>query len=83
MAPVLRQANEDTTASTWLTLSDYLPLLAEAAPEALLGELRRCIAQQHPFAQHLLDAVADERVWHVAASELLNMQSREALELHR
>ena len=75
VAPVLRQASEDTTALTWLTLSDYVPLLAEAAPEALLAALRTCIGQQHPFAQHLLDAVADERVWHIAAPELLSVQS--------
>ena len=75
VAPVLRQANEDTTALTWLTLSDYVPLLAEAAPDALLAALRTCIGQQHPFAQYLRDAVADERVWYVAAPELLSVQS--------
>ena len=75
VGPVLRRANEDTTASTWLTLSDYLPLLTEADPDAVLGALRTCIGQQHPFAQHLLDAAANERAWHVATSELLSVQS--------
>ena len=75
VAQVLRQANEDGTASTWLTLSEFLPLLAEAAPDALLAALRTCIAQQHPFAHHLLDAAADERVWHVALPELMSVQS--------
>ena len=75
VAPILRQANEDATASTWVTLSKFLPLLAEAAPDALLAALRTCIAQQHPFAQHLLEGDASELGWHVPLSELISVRS--------
>ena len=77
--PVMRQANEDGTASTWVTLSKFLPLLAEAAPAALLAALRKCIAQQHPFAQRLLEGAASEMGWSFAPSELIDVRS--ALEI--
>ena len=75
----MRQANEDGTASTWVTLSKFLPLLAEAAPDALLAALRKCIAQQHPFAQRLLEGAASEMGWSFAPSELIDVRS--ALEI--
>ena len=75
VVPVLRQANEDATASTWVTLSKFLPLLAEAAPDALLAALRKCIAQQHPFAQHLLEGASSEMGWSFAPPELIDVRS--------
>ena len=39
---LLRSAMEDATPSTWIAITDTLPLLAEAAPEAVLDSLRTC-----------------------------------------
>ena len=48
---LLKSAMEDPTASTWIAVTDTLPLLAEAAPEAVLESLRTCIAEQHAFSE--------------------------------
>ena len=42
---------EDATPSTWIAITDTLPLLAEAAPEAVLDSLRTCIADKHTFSE--------------------------------
>ena len=42
---------EDATPSTWIAVTDTLPLLAEAAPEAVLDSLRTCIADKHTFTE--------------------------------
>ena len=48
---LLRSAMEDATPSTWIAVTDTLPLLAEAAPEAVLESLRTCVAEQHAFSE--------------------------------
>ncbi len=48
---VLRTAIDDPTPRTWLALVDVLPLLGEAAPDAVLQALRSCLADQHTFTQ--------------------------------
>ncbi len=48
---LLRSAMDDATPRTWDAVSDTLPLLAEAAPEAVLEALRTCLAESHAFAQ--------------------------------
>ena len=48
---VLRTAIDDPTPRTWLALVAVLPLLGEAAPDAVLQALRSCLADQHAFAQ--------------------------------
>ena len=48
---LLRSAMDDATPRTWAAVSDTLPLLAEAAPEAVLEALRTCLAESHAFAQ--------------------------------
>ncbi len=48
---LLRSAMDDATPRTWTSISDSLPLLAEAAPEAVLEALRTCLAESHAFAQ--------------------------------
>ena len=48
---LLKSAMEDPTASTWIAVTDTLPLLAESAPEAVLESLRTCIAEQHAFSE--------------------------------
>ena len=47
---VLRSANKDATTKTWEVVVEVLPLLAEAAPEAVLGALRTCLSEPHEFA---------------------------------
>ncbi len=46
----LRAANEDATPNTWSAVAEVLPLLAEAAPAAVLELLRSCLAKSHAFA---------------------------------
>ncbi len=46
---LLRSAMDDATPRTWTAISDVLPLLAEAAPDAVLQSLRSCFAEQHAF----------------------------------
>lgn len=48
---LLRSAMDDATPRTWAAVSDTLPLLAEAAPDAVLEALRTCLAESHAFAQ--------------------------------
>ena len=48
---VLRSAMDDPTHRTWSALVDVLPLLVEAAPDAVLQALRSCLADQHAFTQ--------------------------------
>ena len=48
---VLRSAMDDPTPRTWTALTDVLPLLAEAAPDAVLQALRSCLADQHSFTR--------------------------------
>ena len=52
---LLKSAMEDPTASTWIAVTDTLPLLAEAAPEAVLESLRTCIAEQHAFSEAMFN----------------------------
>ena len=48
---LLRSAMEDATPRTWIAVTDTLPLIAEAAPEAVLEALRTCIAEQHAYSE--------------------------------
>ncbi len=48
---VLDSAMDDTTPSTWIAVTDALPILAEAAPDAVLKSLRTCVAEQHAFTE--------------------------------
>ena len=48
---VLRSAESDATPKTWATVSEVLPLLAEAAPETVLEGLRTCLSGPHAFAR--------------------------------
>ena len=48
---ILRSANDDATPGTWTVVSEVIPLLAEANPEAVLDSLRTCLSIPHPFAR--------------------------------
>lgn len=48
---VLRSADEDASPKTWNAVTEVLPLLAEADPEAVLSSLRTCLAERHAFAE--------------------------------
>ena len=50
---ILRSANRDTTPRTWIVISGALPLLAEAAPEAILDSLRSCLSGPHRFVRDM------------------------------
>ena len=51
---LLRQANDDRSGQTWISLADVLPLLAEAAPDAFLRALDTATSGANPVIQRLL-----------------------------
>lgn len=51
VSQILGSANEAADPSTWASVSEVLPLLVEAAPEAVLTGLRSCLSTPHPFAE--------------------------------
>ncbi len=52
---LLRQANEDRTGELWRSLSDVLPLLAEAAPRVFLEAVRRGTTGDAPPLRAMFD----------------------------
>jgi hypothetical protein len=59
---LLRQANQDASGVAWASLSDQLPLLAEAAPESFLGAIEEGLSGPSPviqlmFADHRQDSL--------------------------
>ncbi|MCY3807380.1 MAG: hypothetical protein OXG91_12985 [bacterium] len=53
VARILRAASDDPDPTTWVSVADILPLLAEAAPAPVLAGLRSCLAEPHRFASVL------------------------------
>ena len=53
VARILRAASDDPNPTTWVSVADNLPLLAEAAPGPVLAGLRSCLAAPHRFASVL------------------------------
>lgn len=53
VAHLLRQANEDPSGQFWASLSDVLPLLAEAAPDAFLNAVDTASADADPVIRKL------------------------------
>ena len=51
---LLQSAMDDATPRTWTAISDVLPLLAEADPDAVLRALRRCLVDQHAFTEAII-----------------------------
>ncbi|WP_420439786.1 hypothetical protein [Candidatus Poriferisodalis sp.] len=51
---LLQSAMDDATPRTWTAISDTLPLLAEADPDAVLQALRKCLVDQHAFTEVIL-----------------------------
>jgi hypothetical protein len=49
VARLLRRANDDTTGQLWQSLSDVLPLLAEAAPSVFLGAVEGGLEGEPPL----------------------------------
>lgn len=58
---VLRRAQQDPTTRTWWAVSEVLPLLAEAEPEAVVEALRECLSRSHEFARAMFADGASER----------------------
>ena len=50
VAEILRRANDDADPARWASLAEVLPLLVEAAPDAVLAGLRSCLSGTHYFA---------------------------------
>ena len=70
---VLRSAMDDATPSTWIAVTGTLPLLAEAAPDAVLESLRTCVAEQHAFTQVMFTDHADHSFGFSASSPHLRI----------
>ncbi|WP_101254325.1 hypothetical protein [Streptomyces barkulensis] len=59
------RANEDDTAQLWTSISDVLPLLAEAAPDAFLRAVSKATVGTEPLAKRLFQDI-DNR-WNVSS----------------
>jgi hypothetical protein len=61
VAQLLRRANEDLTGDLWASLTDVLPLLAEAAPDVFLREVQEGLRERSEplLAKIFLDAQGD------------------------
>ena len=58
---ILRRANDDADPTRWASVAEVLPLLVEAAPDAVLAGLRSCLSGAHPFALGMFaDSQANE-----------------------
>ncbi len=76
---VLRRAQQDPTTRTWCAVSEVLPLLAEAEPEAVIEALGACLSQSHEFARGMFADSASERFGLSARSP--HIQVLDALEV--
>lgn len=59
------RANEDETAQLWTSISGVLPLLAEAAPDALLRAISEATHGEDPLAKRLFQDTDDR--WNVSS----------------
>lgn len=59
------RANEDETAQLWTSMSDVLPLLAEAAPDAFLRAISEATTGAEPLAKRLFQDTDDR--WNVSS----------------
>lgn len=50
---LLKNANEDTSGQTWASMSDVLPLLAEAGPDAFVDEVTKGVAGDDPVLRRM------------------------------
>lgn len=57
---LLERANEDDTGQLWLSLTDVLPLLAEAAPDVFLDAIDVAIADEGPLRPLLFSDSTDD-----------------------
>lgn len=60
---LLRHANEDLTCKRWSSLSDLLPVLAEAAPDAFLAATARGLEGHTPLLRGIFDPEAEESLF--------------------
>lgn len=61
VARILRRANDDADPTRWASVAEVLPLLVEAAPDAVLAGLRSCLSGSHPFVLGMFaDSQANE-----------------------
>lgn len=60
---VLEAANQDPSFSTWTSVSPYLPLLVEAAPQEVINAIRTGLASEPPLMQMMFRDREDSRLW--------------------
>ena len=77
---ILRSANSDSTPRTWIVVSEVLPLLAEAAPDAILNSLRTGLSDPHPFARAMFtDGSSDDLGFPPSSAHLRILEALELL----
>ena len=77
---ILRSANSDSTPRTWIVVSEVLPLLAEAAPDAILDSLRTCRSDSHSFARAMFtDGRSDDFGFPPSSAHLRILEALELL----
>ena len=79
MHRILQAANDDQSPRLWAAVARELPLLAEAAPSAVLRGLRTCISESHAFATAMFaDSTDDDTLF---APDSPHLHVIEALEV--
>ena len=73
VARILRRSNDDADPTRWASVSEVLPLLVEAAPEAVLAGLRSCLSGAHPFALGMFADSQDNKFGLPSASPHINV----------
>ena len=77
---ILQAANNAPNPSLWAAVARVLPLLAEAAPSAVLRGLRTCISESHAFATAMFaDSTDDDTLFGVDSPHLHVIEALETL----
>ena len=77
---ILQAANDDPSPRVWAAVARELPLLAEAAPSAVLRGLRTCISESHAFATAMFaDSTDDDTLFGPGSPHLHVIEALETL----
>ena len=77
---ILQAANDDTSPRLWAAVARELPLLAEAAPSAVLQGLRTCISECHAFMTAMFaDSTDDDTLFGPDSPHLHVIETLEVL----
>lgn len=60
---LMRRANDDSSGGVWASLSDFLPLFAEASPSAFLDAVHEDLDRDEPVLRSIFRDRKDESAW--------------------